>query len=224
VAESATTNPFGHFLNHANGYENFWAQLHADGPARRGLHSRPARPCRCKPSYWPPNLVPRQIHSQETCFDAGTQATTTPLAVRDHLESIPFSPPGSHSWIPFGTPQAFWLDSLDFTGNTRSRPVSMARLHQSFSGCIQHEVRTVEPRAWPFTPVRSVMRSADNVHFVSRDLSADAALQIMGREDVNQLPVMSDGRVEGIVSRAHLLQVLRSRAELELPPSLPRAA
>jgi signal-transduction protein with cAMP-binding, CBS, and nucleotidyltransferase domain len=46
----------------------------------------------------------------------------------------------------------------------------------------------------------------------------------MGREDVNQLPVMSDGQVEGIVSRAHVLQVLRSRAELKVPPSAPRAA
>ena len=87
-----------------------------------------------------------------------------------------------------------------------------------------NEVRTVEPRAWPFTPVRSVMRSADNVHFVSRDMPATEALEIMGREDINQLPVMSGGRVEGIVSRAHVLQVLRSRAELKLPPNLPRAA
>ncbi|MGA8342934.1 MAG: site-2 protease family protein [Candidatus Sulfotelmatobacter sp.] len=87
-----------------------------------------------------------------------------------------------------------------------------------------NEVRTIEPRAWPFTPVRSVMRSADKVHFVSRDTPAMEALEIMGREDVNQLPVMSEGRVEGIVSRAHVLQILRSRAEITLPPSLPRAA
>lgn len=84
-----------------------------------------------------------------------------------------------------------------------------------------NEVRTVEQRAWPFTPVRSVMRAADKVHFVSRDMPAMEASEAMGREDVNQLPVMSDGRVEGIVSRAHVLQ---SRAELKLPPSLPRAA
>ena len=87
-----------------------------------------------------------------------------------------------------------------------------------------NEVRTVESRAWPFTPVRSVMRSADKVHSVSRDMPAMEALEIMGREDVNQLPVMSDGRIEGIVSRAHVLQILRSRAELQVPPSLPRAA
>ena len=87
-----------------------------------------------------------------------------------------------------------------------------------------NEVRTVEPRAWPFTPVRTVMRSADKVHSVSRDMPAMEALETMGREDVNQLPVMSNGRVEGIVSRAHVLQVLRSRAELKVPPTLPRAA
>ena len=64
-----------------------------------------------------------------------------------------------------------------------------------------NEVRTVEPRAWPFTPVRSVMRSADKIHFVSRDMPAMEAMEIMGREDVNQLPVMSNGRIEGILSR-----------------------
>jgi len=87
-----------------------------------------------------------------------------------------------------------------------------------------NEVRTVESRAWPFTAVRSVMRSADKIHSVSPDIPAMEALETMGREDVNQLPVMSNGRIDGIVSRAHVLQVLRSRAELKVPPSLPRAA
>ncbi|MGD0466980.1 MAG: site-2 protease family protein [Terriglobales bacterium] len=87
-----------------------------------------------------------------------------------------------------------------------------------------NEVRMVEPRAWPFTAVRMVMRSADEVHFVSPDMPAMDALETMGRKDVNQLPVMSDGRVEGILSRAHVLQVMQARAELRLPPSLPRTA
>jgi len=87
-----------------------------------------------------------------------------------------------------------------------------------------NEVRAVEPAAWPSTSVRTAMRPADKIHFVSRELSAMEALETMGREDVNQLPVMTDGRVEGIVTRAHVLQLLRSRAELKLPPSLPRAA
>jgi Zn-dependent protease/CBS domain-containing protein len=87
-----------------------------------------------------------------------------------------------------------------------------------------NEVRTVDAQAWANTSVRSVMRPSDKIHFVSRDLPAMEALEIMGREDVNQLPVLANGRVEGIVSRGHLMQVLRSRAELKVPPSLPRAA
>jgi hypothetical protein len=35
---------------------------------------------------------------------------------------------------------------------------------------------------------------------------------------------VSNGIVEGVVTRAHILQVVRSRAELRLPPSLPRTA
>lgn len=87
-----------------------------------------------------------------------------------------------------------------------------------------NEVRAVEPRAWPFTPVRKVMRPADKIHFVSPEMPAMEALETMAREDVNQLPVKSEGRIQGVVSRAHLLQVIRSRAELKLPPTLPRAA
>jgi Zn-dependent protease/predicted transcriptional regulator len=85
-----------------------------------------------------------------------------------------------------------------------------------------NEVRAVEPEAWPSTTVRSAMRPADTVHVVSREMSAMEALEMMAREDVNQLPVLSDGAVEGAVTRAHLLQVLRSRAELNLPSNARR--
>jgi Zn-dependent protease len=86
-----------------------------------------------------------------------------------------------------------------------------------------NEVRAIEPQTWPDTTVRAVMRPADKLHFVSRDMPVIEALRIMRQEDVNQLPVVSDGRVEGIVTRAHVLQVLRSRAELNSPPHLTRA-
>ena len=39
----------------------------------------------------------------------------------------------------------------------------------------------------------------------------------MGREDVNQLPVMSEGKFEGMVGRRHILQLLQARAELKTP-------
>jgi CBS domain-containing protein len=68
------------------------------------------------------------------------------------------------------------------------------------------------------------MRPVNKVHAVSPDVPALEALETMAREDVNQLPVMSNGDLEGVVSRAHVLQVLQARAELKVPPELPRAA
>jgi signal-transduction protein with cAMP-binding, CBS, and nucleotidyltransferase domain len=40
------------------------------------------------------------------------------------------------------------------------------------------------------------------------------ALQVMGREDLNQLPVGRNGQFEGIISRSHILRLLQTRAEL----------
>lgn len=86
------------------------------------------------------------------------------------------------------------------------------------------EVRAVDAQAWPDTRVSEVMHSGTKIHTVSRNVPLAEALEIMAREDVNQLPVVSNGIVEGVVSRAHILQVVRSRAELRFPPSLPRTA
>ncbi|HXY09388.1 MAG TPA: site-2 protease family protein [Terriglobales bacterium] len=77
-----------------------------------------------------------------------------------------------------------------------------------------HEIREIDPQTWRMRRVGDVMREANKIHFVSPDMPAAEALETMGREDVHQLPVMSDGQISGIVTRAHILQILRSRSEL----------
>jgi len=37
----------------------------------------------------------------------------------------------------------------------------------------------------------------------------------MVREDVNQLPVVSNGKLVGVISRANVLQFLQTQAELK---------
>ena len=69
---------------------------------------------------------------------------------------------------------------------------------------------------WPVTPVEQAMRPVDKLHTVSPNTAVAQALETMARENINQLPVVSDCHVEGILSRAHLLQVLRTRAELKM--------
>lgn len=76
------------------------------------------------------------------------------------------------------------------------------------------DIREVDRSRWAQTPIREVMRPAARIHAVTPQTPVADALEIMGREDVNQLPVVQDGRLEGILSRGHILQVLQSRADL----------
>lgn len=78
-----------------------------------------------------------------------------------------------------------------------------------------HEVKTVERAKWPQTTVEEVMRPLRSLHTVVPQTPITEALEVMGREDLNQLPVVHDGRLKGIISRSHILRLLRTRAELQ---------
>jgi Zn-dependent protease/predicted transcriptional regulator len=85
----------------------------------------------------------------------------------------------------------------------------------SIAGIITpHEVKAVPRARWPYTTVDEVMQPLDRLHTVRPDTSVTEALETMGREDVNQLPVIKDGRIAGIISRSHILRTLQTRAEL----------
>jgi CBS domain-containing protein len=60
------------------------------------------------------------------------------------------------------------------------------------------------------------MLPLDRLRTVRPDTPVTEALEIMGRADVNQLPVMSNGRLEGIISRDQIVQFLVTRAELDM--------
>ncbi len=77
-----------------------------------------------------------------------------------------------------------------------------------------HEVKDIERQKWPYTTVDDVMRPLDQLHTITADTPVAEALERMGREDVNQLPVVRDGRLSGVVSRGHILRMLQTRAEL----------
>jgi Zn-dependent protease/CBS domain-containing protein len=77
-----------------------------------------------------------------------------------------------------------------------------------------HEVKTVARDDWPETSVQSVMRPLARLRVVAPDTSAIQALELLSREDLNQLPVISDGHLEGIFSRGRVLRFLRTQSEL----------
>ena len=76
------------------------------------------------------------------------------------------------------------------------------------------DLKSVERERWPTTHVDAVMRPLEQVKRVKPETSLAEALEMMARDDLNQLPVMSNGHLEGILTRSHILRVLESRAEL----------
>jgi len=78
-----------------------------------------------------------------------------------------------------------------------------------------NEIRQLERSRWPDTPVDSVMRPLEGMRAVRPEAPLASALEVMARENVNQLPVMTDSHLEGVLSRAEILNYLQTRAELE---------
>ncbi|HEY7616334.1 MAG TPA: site-2 protease family protein [Terriglobales bacterium] len=79
------------------------------------------------------------------------------------------------------------------------------------------EVKTVDREGWAQTSVQSVMRPVAQLRMVTPETPAVEALELMSREDINQLPVVSDGHLEGVFSRGDVLRFLQTRIELGRP-------
>ena len=77
------------------------------------------------------------------------------------------------------------------------------------------DVRRVDRADWDRTAVASVMRPLDAVRTVSPETPASDALEILMREDVNQLPVLDRRQVLGVLTRQQLQQAIRTQSEVE---------
>jgi Zn-dependent protease/predicted transcriptional regulator len=79
-----------------------------------------------------------------------------------------------------------------------------------------NEIKEVEPRLRIHKTVSDTMRPIHQLRTVTTDTPLMEALEMMSREDVNQLPVVSGGRLEGVVTRGQVLQYLQTRIELRM--------
>jgi len=59
------------------------------------------------------------------------------------------------------------------------------------------------------------MRPLGQMRTVAPETPAIQALELMAREDINQLPVISDGHLQGLITRGHVMRFLKTQAELQ---------
>jgi len=58
------------------------------------------------------------------------------------------------------------------------------------------------------------MRPIENVLTVGPEAPLSSALELLGRDDLDELPVLANGHLEGVLSRAMILGYLRTNAEM----------
>ncbi len=73
-----------------------------------------------------------------------------------------------------------------------------------------HRVKALPPDTWSHTTVAEAMIPMDQMKRVGPETQLWAAFQEMDRDGVNQLPVMTDGQVLGMLSRDDIISALRS--------------
>jgi Zn-dependent protease/CBS domain-containing protein len=96
-----------------------------------------------------------------------------------------------------------------------ARCFAVSRDHQVVGLITPDDVKHVEHERWDQTTVSQAMRSLQSLHPVEPDASAGEALEVMGRENLNQLPVVANGRLEGVVTRSYLVHLLQVRRQLQ---------
>jgi CBS domain-containing protein len=79
-----------------------------------------------------------------------------------------------------------------------------------------NEVKGIAQARWPYTTVYDVMRPLERLKTVTPETPASEALEIIRRDDINQLPALANGRLEGMISRDQILRYLLIRAELKM--------
>lgn len=77
------------------------------------------------------------------------------------------------------------------------------------------DIARVARERWSSTPVGYVMRLLEQVHVATPEQPLQGVLQMMDAQDINQVPVVADGRLVGLLSRELIIRYLQERQSLK---------
>jgi len=77
-----------------------------------------------------------------------------------------------------------------------------------------NNIKTIPQSDWDMTQLEKIMVPADQLKVASPDQDALSVMEQMDENDINQMPVVNEDRVIGLITRDNLIRFLRTRAEL----------
>jgi len=86
-----------------------------------------------------------------------------------------------------------------------------------------HNIRDVPRERWSTTTASEVMTPISDVKRTRPDAGLEQALEQMGTDGVNQLPVMNDGQVEGMLRREDIINYLKLLQNLDKRSANPQS-
>ena len=76
-----------------------------------------------------------------------------------------------------------------------------------------HEIKKIHRSDWPTTTAAHAMIPAAQLKWIRPDAGLVEALKVMDRDGVNQLPVMLDDQIQGILGRDDVISLMRTLIE-----------
>lgn len=99
--------------------------------------------------------------------------------------------------------------------NENQRAIPVTGRDGSFEGLVTlADVRHLPRDQWNTTQVSQVMMPIAKLRGVAPDTDLRTAMQILAENSYHQLPVIQDGQLAGMLNRAHVLQWLHMREQL----------
>jgi len=139
------------------------------------------------------------------------------LVVRESLEDVPVSRLMRSSFVVVDPdmPLSTLVDEYLMHSDQRAFPVLK---DDRFVGlaCL-HDIRKVDREAWPRTMVSDIMTPISDLIQVSPKQDAADALAILSDRNVNQLPVVENGTLRGLIRREDILKWLSLYGDTRKP-------
>jgi len=77
------------------------------------------------------------------------------------------------------------------------------------------DIKELPQEKWPVTPVLQIMHR-EPIHTVKPEDDLNAAMKLMAQYDLNQIPVLSQGKLVGVLTRADVINYLHLSQELNI--------
>jgi len=77
-----------------------------------------------------------------------------------------------------------------------------------------HDIKSVSPQNWGVTQVKEIMTPLNKLKVAHPNQDALSILEEMDENNISHMPVVSEGRVIGLIARDNLITLIRTRSDL----------